>query len=239
MLEANQRPEARYGIPTADQILINRYYIVGYSYYYRQAKWAMEIVDSGAKNVPRSDNFRSDFRIPALFRIDKAQYVGSGFSRGHLVPSANQNEVVIQDSETFLLSNMSPQTQSFNNGIWKKLEKAIRTLNDRADVYETYVVTGPIFDFDTVIDVIPAADGSPIQLPVPHAYFKSVLAEKKSGALHIWSFVMPHKNSTKPLEDFRVPTEHVEVMAGIQLWDRVTGKEVLKEKRKVRTMWAL
>lgn len=238
MLEANQRPEARYGIPAADQVLINRYYIVGYSYYYRQAKWALEIIDSGAQDVPRSENFRSDFRIPELFRVDKAQYVGSGFSRGHLVASANQNETVIQDSETFLLSNMSPQTQSFNNGIWKKLEKAIRKLNDRADVYETYVVTGPIFDFDTVIDVITTTDGSPIELPVPHAFFKSVLAERKSGALHMWSFVMPHQNSTKPLQSFRVPTEHVEVMVGVQLWDRVTGTSILKEKRKVRAMWA-
>ena len=38
--------ETRYGMPAADQILFNRHYIIGYSYYFRQAKWALEIVDS-------------------------------------------------------------------------------------------------------------------------------------------------------------------------------------------------
>ncbi len=38
MQDASQRPETRYGVPEADHILINRHYIVGYSYYYRQAK---------------------------------------------------------------------------------------------------------------------------------------------------------------------------------------------------------
>ena len=40
-------PETRRGMPAADQILITRHYIVGYSYYYRQAKWALEVVDIG------------------------------------------------------------------------------------------------------------------------------------------------------------------------------------------------
>lgn len=64
MQDASQRPETRYGIPAADQILINRHYILGYSYYYRQAKWALEIVDRGAMDIVRSDNLRSDFSIP-------------------------------------------------------------------------------------------------------------------------------------------------------------------------------
>ncbi len=37
------RKEARYGMPAADQILFNRYYVLGYSYYFRQVKWALEI----------------------------------------------------------------------------------------------------------------------------------------------------------------------------------------------------
>ena len=40
----SQRREARYGAPAADQIMVNRYFTIGYSYYFRQAKWALEIV---------------------------------------------------------------------------------------------------------------------------------------------------------------------------------------------------
>ncbi|MDA3928460.1 MAG: hypothetical protein PF541_05835 [Prolixibacteraceae bacterium] len=37
----------RYGMPAADQILFNRNYTLSYSYYFRQAKWALEIIDPG------------------------------------------------------------------------------------------------------------------------------------------------------------------------------------------------
>ena len=44
--------ETRYGMPAADQIIINRHYTIGYSYYFRQAKWALEIV--GRRAPPRA-----------------------------------------------------------------------------------------------------------------------------------------------------------------------------------------
>ena len=61
--------ETRYGMPAADQVLFNRHYVIGYSYYFRQAKWALELVDPGKKDVDRADNFRSDFRIPQMVLI--------------------------------------------------------------------------------------------------------------------------------------------------------------------------
>ena len=39
------RRETRYGMPAADHVLFNRHYVLGYSYYFRQAKWALEIVN--------------------------------------------------------------------------------------------------------------------------------------------------------------------------------------------------
>lgn len=237
MLDPSQWPETRYGMPEADQVLINRHYIVGYSYYYRQAKWALEIVDRGMQDVERSNNFRSDYRIPELFRVDKAQYVGSGFSRGHLVASANQNEEIIQDSETFLLSNMCPQEQGFNSGVWKRLETAVRDLNKLDDVCEVHVMSGPIFNFDLVIETIETSDDSPIKLPVPHMFFKTILAEKKNGALHMWSFAIPHESSRKSLDKFQVSARHIEVMVGMNLWSRLSGSKIYKEKSKIRSMW--
>ena len=40
------------------KILYNRNYVLGYSYYFRQAKWALEIVDSRKSETERADNFR-------------------------------------------------------------------------------------------------------------------------------------------------------------------------------------
>ncbi len=231
------RRETRYGAPAADKIIFNRHYVLGYSYYFRQAKWAMEIVDHDKSDVERSDNFRPDFRIPEMFRADLADYRNSGYDRGHLVASANKKETEIQNSETFLLSNMSPQEPVFNQYIWKKLEEAVRQLDGQETIFETYVICGPIFYFDVEVLMIGAEDDNGVTLPIPHAYFKSVLTENHKGTLHMWSFVMPNKSSDKPLDEFLVPTTKVEKLSGLFLWERLEGSKIKREKNRVRKIW--
>lgn len=231
--------ETRYGMPAADQILVNRFYTVGYSYYFRQAKWALEIVDPDDSDVERFDNFRPDLRLPELFRADLADYEASGFDRGHLVASANQAETEIQNSETFLLSNMSPQVPSFNRGIWKELEDAVRKLDAQKEVLETYVICGPIFNFDVPIVTIQPKGNKGVTLPIPHGFFKSILTEDNKGRLSMWTFMIPNEATTKPLSDFLTATKKVERYAGFTLWERLVGNDIEKEKAKVRPMWKL
>lgn len=229
-------------MPAADQLLFNRFYITGYSYYFRQPKWVLEIVnpptiDGDAEGVERSDNFRPDFRVPQLFRADLVDFRGSGFDRGHMVPSANHVGLELENSETFLLSNMSPQNPDLNRFGWRNLEKEIRVLNEREDVLETYVVTGPMFNFDESIRTIGTGDSNDVSIPIPHRYFKSILTEDREGNLEMWSFIMPNEAITEPLENYRVSTAKVEQYTGIQLWDRLVGTEIQEEKNLVRDMW--
>ncbi len=236
------RRETRYGIPAADQILFNRYYLIGYSYYFRQAKWALEIISPDRKyispeKVKRIDKFRPDFRIPEMFRADLDVYKGSGLTRGHLVASADKLDTDLQNSETFLLSNMSPQNRSFNSGIWSQLEAKVRELDANKKVYETYVLSGPIFDFDKKVKSIGDTEDKGIPIPIPPAYFKSILTENNRGKLKMWSFIIPNKKVDMPLESYLVSTETVERFAGIQLWERLMGKKMDIEKKKTRSMW--
>jgi endonuclease G len=85
--------------------------------------------------------FKEDSTIPLAFRSRLADYHGSGYDRGHLVPAAD-SLTQKQMNETFLLSNMSPQVASFNRGYWARLEKWVRSIKgfDRLIVY-----TGPLF----------------------------------------------------------------------------------------------
>jgi endonuclease G len=238
MNHPNLKRETRYGLPTADQILYNRHYVLGYSYYFRQAKWALEIVDSDISEVERSDNFRSDYRIPEKFRADKDVYEGSGYNRGHLVASANKLETEIQNSETFLLSNMCPQKPRFNSGIWKKLEGAVRKLDAKENIFETYVISGPIFYFDK--DVIMMGNKNEdisVTLPIPHAFFKSVLVEKNTGTIDMWSFIIPNKKSIGKLEDYLVKTSRVEKISGLFLWETLLGTKMIYKKNRIKKMW--
>lgn len=233
-------PETRYGCPAADQILINRFYTVGYSYYFRQAKWALEIVDPDKKDmdeIERLNNFRPDYRVPKRFRADLSDYRESGYDRGHLVASANQNDENIQNSETFLLSNMSPQTPAFNREKWHELETAVRRLDRKKSILETYVITGPIFDFYEPITMIGENDKNGIRIPVPSHFFKCILTENKKGKLNMWAFEMENTALNKPLKDYRVKTSYIERRAGIDLWDNLTGPEIEKEKNRIRAMW--
>jgi len=235
------KPELRYGCPAADQLLMNRHFSVGYSYYFRQAKWALEIVDPDKKDldvVERLDNFRPDFRIPKRFRADLSDYSDSGYDRGHLVASANQNDEDIQNSETFLLSNMSPQTPDFNRRKWSELEAAVRTLDKKPAVLETYVITGPIFDFMESITMIGEKDKNGISVPVPSHFYKCVLTEEKNGRLKMWAFEMKNSALTGELSEYQVTTAYIEQRAGMLIWGGLTGPEIEKEKTKVRRIWS-
>lgn len=235
--------ELRYGAPVCDEILTGRYFTIGYSWYFRQAKWVLEIINPNARfewEVERKDNFRADIRIPRRFRAGLKAYVGSGFDRGHLVASANQDELEIQNSETFLLSNMSPQKPDFNRRMWRNLEIAIRKLNDLPNILETYVLTAPVFYFDQKIETIGDENEKyGIDVPIPHAFIKSVLAEDNKGRLKLWTFEMENKRLTGELEDYLVVTYDAEQKVGGRFWDKVAGGDLHAQKRKPRKMWKI
>ena len=235
------QPELRYGAPVCDQILTGRYFTVGYSWYFRQAKWTLEIINRERHLIPekvqRLDNFRADTRIPERFRAGLKAYVESGYDRGHLVGSANQNLRDLQNSETFLLSNMSPQTPNFNRGIWRKLEIAIRDLDASRDVLETYVLTCPVFYFGKPVATIGKNHEFGIDLPVPHAFIKSVLTEDRKGRHNLWTFEMENRELDGVLADYLVKTYDAEQIVGGRFWDRISGGDMHEMKKSPISMW--
>ena len=228
------RPEARYGIPTADQYLLNLEYIVGYSYDHRQPRWVLELLDGRSLQVEeglrRLDNFREDVRIPGEFRSTLEDWEGSGYDRGHLASSSNHLQGAIVNSEAFLTSNLTPQQPAFNRGIWKDLESAVRKLAMQERYLQVYVISGPLHEASGEVEVI----GSN-RVAVPDAFFKSVLAEDRGGRLQMWSFAIPNEETDKEPSDFLVSAEEVSRRAGLPLWDVLQGGDTLP----VRPMWSL
>jgi endonuclease G len=76
--------------------------------------------------LPRRDAFQPDPQ--AILETDiKADYVGSGYDRGHMSPAAsNQCQTAGVQIESFYMSNMSAQTHRLNAGDWKSLEVMTR-----------------------------------------------------------------------------------------------------------------
>jgi endonuclease G, mitochondrial len=203
----------------------------------------MQVIDEGTKHhddedFDRLDNFREDLRIPEKFRSTLADYRESGFDRGHLINSADRKGSKIINSETFLLSNMSPQKPKFNRAIWLELENAVRVLADKEEFAEVYTLCGPLFKIGDKIEVIGKNN-----VVVPDAFFKSVLAERAkpnaSNQLSMWSFEIPNEKTNKSLKDFLVPTDEIERRAGLQIWDRLQGAKSDRLKTKKGRMWSV
>jgi len=126
-----------------DQIIHHQGYTVSYNLTYHVADWvAYELTaEETVAVVQRNNHFIPDPLLTSC-TISNADYKNSGYDRGHLAPAADMCYSYQTMVESFYLSNISPQTPSFNRGIWEKLEQQVRqwAIDDKA----VYVVTGTI-----------------------------------------------------------------------------------------------
>jgi len=94
--------------------------------------------------LARVDTFRPDPAVPLdWYRVQAFDFAGTGFDRGHMTPNAdrdNQNRIPI-NQETYLMSNMVPQSPDNNQGPWAEFEAYLRTQTDAGN--EIYIVSGP------------------------------------------------------------------------------------------------
>jgi len=95
----------------------------------------------------RVDQFHEEPRLPAAERALIADYVRSGFDRGHIAPNKDFPEPASQ-AESFSLANIAPQVPEHNRGLWKHIEMATREL--AIERGELYVVTGVKFTPDAM-----------------------------------------------------------------------------------------
>jgi endonuclease G len=93
--------------------------------------------DDLGRSIPRPD-FRPDPRLPRwYYRIGYYDYSGSGYDRGHLVPSADRFANPRLNEETFMMSNIAPQAGALNQYPWNKFEMYVRSqVTRRQDVYQ-------------------------------------------------------------------------------------------------------
>ena len=104
--------------------------------------WHLCSADLG--EADRADNFRPDTELPeGWYAVRKNDYKFTyyGFDRGHLCPSADRTATSQDNSMTFLMTNMVPQSPDNNRIVWVALEKYERELVLAGK--EAYIFAGP------------------------------------------------------------------------------------------------
>ena len=197
-------------LPQGDcDIVRHKYYVLGYSEEHEQAVWVYytPCIGKGNGKASRTNDFRED-PVVETGSADPIDYKRSGYDRGHLCPAGDMTLSQEAMSETFFMSNMSPQVPSFNRGIWKKLEEQVRIWGAREVIW---VVTGPVFkDVKGEIGVN--------KVTVPGYYYKVVYSPSRKEMI---GFIMPNAQSKKSIVDYVVSVDSVEVFTGLDFFPQL------------------
>lgn len=123
-------------------LMVKPYYALSYNRSRGTANWvSWRVTQADIGNVERANDFRPDPNLPSGFpRVTPSDYTGSGFDRGHLVPSKDRSNTPEANSATFFMSNIVPQEPDSNQGVWKSLEDESRRLVEQGN--EIYVAAG-------------------------------------------------------------------------------------------------
>lgn len=119
------------GQENIDNYLIDReQYALAYSQSHGVLRWASWVLNRDwVGSTDRQNNFRPDGILPkGTYQVVPRDYTNSGYDRGHMVPSADRTANERDNSSTFLMTNILPQTADNNRGPWKELESYCRDL---------------------------------------------------------------------------------------------------------------
>lgn len=187
-------------------------YSICYREQYEQAEWSATVLtreNLQNKVAERTDDFRADPQI-ATGSATPDDYKRSGYDRGHLVPAADMAWSEQAMSESFFMSNMSPQAPSFNRGIWNKLEGKVR---DYAKKFGTvYTVSGPILEKTTYATI------GENNVAVPEFYYKVILAHTDTDEWSAIGFIFPNEGSDASYFDYAVAVDEIEARCNIDFF---------------------
>ena len=216
-------PDLAAGYPstsTTDTVLSYMGFDLGYNEQFEQAAWVAYVLtreETESGEVERTEDFRADTSV-RTGSATPADYRGSGFDRGHLAPAGDMTWDEEAMSQSFLMTNMSPQRPGFNRGVWRRLETAVR--NWAAEKDSIYVITGPLF---SPSDSLIGENG----VGVPGHYFK-VLVDLSPPDYEMIAFLLPNDSSSDDLLQFAISVDSLEQYSGYDFFASAPDQEVVE-----------
>ena len=205
-------PELKKG----EQVIRHTGFSLVYNEPYEQASWvAYEIsADETIKRYERTNRFLTDPKI-STGSADNADYMGSGYDKGHLAPAGDMEWSAESCAESFYFSNMSPQVPAFNRGIWETLEEFVRT-NAVANG-AVYIVTGPVLQ-----PGLPVIGHNKVAIP---AYYYKVILDYRDPVKKGIGFMLQNQESHNSIQVYAMSIDEVEKNTGINFFPSLTKDE--------------
>lgn len=216
--KAPELDERIFPTSTTGQIIQHAHYALSYSEEHEQAEWvAYELFKKQLYPpfVERTNNFRPDPKVRKASASTR-DYSRTGYDRGHLVPAGDMAFSEQSMSETFFMSNISPQIRNFNSGIWRELEE--NTRNWVKKFKHLYIVTGPVLTKGVREQI------GNNKVSVPDAFYKVLLDVDEPEYKGI-AFVIPNEVSDQPLSKYATSIDEVEQLTGIDFFPNLLNEE--------------
>lgn len=167
-------------------------------------------------SIDRQDDFRPDTTLPdGWYQVRPGDYTSSGYDRGHLTPSGDRTATVTDNSATFVMTNIMPQTPDNNRGPWRELEEYSRDLV--YDGHELYIIAGAYGRSRQINDN---------RITAPRRVWKVIVVLDRPGAglnsirnnTPVIAVDMPNQQSIDPdWRSYRVTVSQIEAATGYDL----------------------
>ncbi|MDT7829276.1 DNA/RNA non-specific endonuclease [Pricia sp. S334] len=210
---------------TTGAVVEHSYYTLSYNEPYEQAEWVAYLLKKS--HLTQDDRERPFFIEDPKVKTKSADwrnYKGSGYDRGHLCPAGDRRFSEQAYNETFYTSNISPQDRDFNAGVWNRLELQIRAWARRYG--ELFIVTGGVLE-PGLKEI--GEEG----VDVPKFYYK-VIARGNPDEPEVLAFLLPGRESSRPLSHFMVTVDEVEKRTEIDFFKALTDDVETDLERNIR-----
>ena len=168
-------------------------YSLEYDVHKLHARWVAFSFDevTSRDSISRTNAWRWDPKVPKVYDTSSF-FPRSGYSRGHLVASEDRTFSREANEQTFYYTNMSPQLQSHNAGVWHRLENKVQQWgHNRKFCDKLYVAKGATIREDQIKE---ERLGGKVVIP---RYFWMAVLMKKGRSYHAIAFLTEHRNYGK------------------------------------------
>ena len=168
--------------------------------------------------------YPNDQDILEQYRLTVDPYKYSGYDHGHICPSADRLRSTDCNYQTFFITNMQPQYNKFNAGLWQEMESDVRNWVSMSDTL--YVCKGGTIDNEEyILEYVHQNSHQRTRvnkehIPVPRFFYMALLSRKGDTwqAMAYWAPNLNEDHSLDSRKGYALKIDRLEELTGIDFF---------------------